>query len=80
MSLGGAIGAAMANICMRYMNKGVHYTVSPFWFASGGVLVTPIAIATQRSLSEDYRDKQSTVFDSKLIILVIFVSIFATSG
>ena len=79
MSLGGAIGSACAFVCMRYM-KGIHYTICPFWFATGSVIGSPIAIATQRSLSEDYREKVSTVFDTKLIIMVLLVAIFATCG
>ena len=42
-SLGGAIGGSMAVLCMRYMNKGIHYTISPFWFASGGSFMSPLA-------------------------------------
>lgn len=41
-SLGGAIGGSIAVLCMRYMNKGIHYTISPFWFASGGTLLSPM--------------------------------------
>ena len=33
-SLGGAIGWACAMLCMRYM-RNIHYSVTPFWYATG---------------------------------------------
>ena len=53
-SLSGAIGGSMAVLCMRYMNKGIHYSISPFWFASGGTFMSPIAHSFQTTQSKEY--------------------------
>lgn len=37
----GAIGGACALICMRIMRDGIHYSISPFWFASGCTFWSP---------------------------------------
>ena len=42
-SLGGAMGGSIAVLCMRYMNKDIHSSIGPFYFATGGTLLSPIA-------------------------------------
>ena len=37
----GALAAALASLCMRYMTD-IHYSISPFWFATGGAMWSPI--------------------------------------
>jgi drug/metabolite transporter (DMT)-like permease len=34
-ALTGAFAFSGAIICIRIMNEGIHYTVGPFWYASG---------------------------------------------
>ena len=41
-ALSGAIGAALAFICMRIMKTDIHYSVSPFWFSIGCTFLSPI--------------------------------------
>ena len=39
----GAFGFAAAGICKRIMRKNIHYSISPFWFASACTLFSPLA-------------------------------------
>ena len=41
-ALTGSLGGAAALICMRVMRKNIHYSISPFWFASGCAFWSPI--------------------------------------
>ena len=41
-ALSGALGAALAFICMRIMRNDIHYSVSPFWFSIGCTFLSPI--------------------------------------
>ena len=38
----GAISGSLAGVCMRYMNKDIHYSISPFWFAAGNCFFGPL--------------------------------------
>jgi hypothetical protein len=41
-SLSGAIGSAIAGICMRKMKDSVHFTLNPFWYSLGCVICSPL--------------------------------------
>lgn len=44
-ALTGAFGGAAACLCMRYMRDGIHFSISPFWFAFGCSFMSSIFFA-----------------------------------
>lgn len=42
-ALSGALGGSIANICKRIMRGNIHHSVSPFYWAGGCTLLSPIA-------------------------------------
>jgi len=79
-SLSGAIGGSMAVLCMRYMKVGIHYSISPFWFASGSAFWSPIFHGFYRSTSTKYTDLQTGQYDLQTKSLIVLTAIFATLG
>ena len=77
---------AVAIICMRIMRDGIHYSIGPFWFALGCSIWSPIVHMIQLSNSyynekdELIREKTSTVYDFKTIILICAASAFSFLG
>ena len=41
-ALTGAMSGAFSILCMRIMREGIHYSLAPFWFASGCCFCSPI--------------------------------------
>jgi len=78
-ALASAFGIAMANICKRIMRKNIHYSVSPFWFASGCTLLSPMAHYSQAG-SHSESEVESTItatYDFKILSL-LFIATIAT--
>jgi len=77
----GAVAGSLAGICMRYMNKGIHWALSPFWYACGCTIFSPVFHAFMMTESKAYTDvKTSTVYDTYIIILIILTSVFSFFG
>ena len=67
----GAMCGACATICMRYMNKGIHYSLSPFFFACGNTMLSPIGHTLMFSNFDEYTVvEKSTVYSRKIILLI----------
>jgi len=84
-ALSGALGGAFANLAMRIM-RNMHYSISPFWFASGCTFWSPIMHSiTMNSAyilddgSED-RERTTTIYDWTTIFLICLASIFSFFG
>ena len=76
-----AMGASGASVCMRMMNKGIHFSVSPFWFASGCTFVSPIfhlGFSTHRYSANPNLVTES--YDSKIILLISIISVVQFIG
>ena len=58
----GALGAGFAAIVMRYMKEGIHYSISPFWFASGCCFFSSIVFTITELQSND-DGHSTTVYD-----------------
>lgn len=73
----GALGCSAAFLCMRHMREGIHYTISPFWFASGCSFMSPLLFC----FTHNADDKQSsTVYDRYTILLIFLSSFFSFFG
>lgn len=79
-ALTGAIGGACALICMRVMRVGIHYSISPFWFASGCTFWSPFFHSVQLNNSYDADVTKTTVYDWQTIMLILGASVFSFFG
>ena len=85
-ALSGAMLGAFAVLCMRIMRDGIHYSISPFWFASGCTFWSSIVHIIQLNGSwyndEDQliRDRTTTVYDWTTIALIAVASIGSFFG
>lgn len=70
----------MAVLCMRYMKVGIHYSISPFWFASGSAFWSPIFHGLYRSNSTKYTDLKTCQYDLQTKSLIVLTAVFATLG
>jgi drug/metabolite transporter (DMT)-like permease len=85
-ALSGAICGAFALLCMRIMRNNIHYSISPFWFASGCCFCSPIVHMVQ--LNSSWYDennmlilnKETTVYDTKTILLITAASVSSFFG
>ena len=41
-AISGILLGGFVSICMRYMREGIHFSISPFWFAAGCSFWSPI--------------------------------------
>jgi drug/metabolite transporter (DMT)-like permease len=80
IALSGAIAAGGVSVVMRYMNKGIHYSISPFWFASGNALCSPILHSILVMNSDTYIDRIATRYDWTSIFLIGLASCGAFIG
>ena len=60
--ISGILLGGLAPIIMRYM-RDIHYSISPFWFASGCCILSPIAYVADKHYDSDIKDAPSTVYD-----------------
>ena len=79
-ALCGAIFGSLAGVCMRTMNKGIHYAISPFWFASGNAMFSPLAFVFQHNYSEAYIGKKSVVYEFPVIFLISLCALCMVFG
>lgn len=67
----GAIGGSVITLLMRHMKEGIHFSVSPFFFAAGCVLMTPMCYFT---LQPTY-DQDTTAYDKKFAFMVFLAAV-----
>ena len=79
-ALFGAVCGSCAVLCMRYMNKGIHYALSPFWYACGCTIMAPIGHSLMSTNSSKYAETQSTQYDLYAVILISLCSIVSFFG
>lgn len=78
-ALSGACGGAMANITKRLMKTGIHYSISPFWFACGCTFWSPMAhisYTTRRETQSEYIGHKYDLFAFVLIFLCSITTFF----
>lgn len=80
IALWGAVATGFVAICMRYMNKGIHYTISPFWYSCGCSVLGPIYHTFLISKSESYAERVATSYDSYTIFLILVSSVASSFG
>lgn len=52
-ALTGAVAGGIVSCCMRYMGPGIHYSVGPFYFASGCTFLSPIFYSLNNKFEEE---------------------------
>ena len=80
IALWGAVATGSVAICMRYMNKGIHFAISPFWYSCGCAIFGPMYHSFLISQSESYIDRKTTEYDTYTIFLIIFAAIASSFG
>ena len=70
----------MANITKRLMKTGIHYSVSPFWFASGCTFWSPIAHIVYTQRRPPTEPLIGHKYDITAIILIFLCSITTFFG
>lgn len=73
-SITGAWGASAAFVCMRFM-KNIHYSISPFWFATGCTFFSPIG-----SLGMMMAKPQTVIYTWEIIGLITAASVASFFG
>jgi len=77
---------AFAILCMRIMRDGIHYSISPFWFASGCTFWSSIVHMIQLNGSyyndaeQLIRERTTTIYDWKTIALMAVASMGSFFG
>ena len=69
----GALAASLASLCMRYMTD-IHYSISPFWFATGGAAWSPFLFVL--SSGPSHSDNQTTKYDLWTISMLTVQALF----
>jgi drug/metabolite transporter (DMT)-like permease len=80
IALGGAIAAGGVSVVMRFMNKGIHYSISPFWYASGCTMFSPIFHCILVDHSVTYTDRITSKYDWWSIFLISIPCVLSCVG
>jgi drug/metabolite transporter (DMT)-like permease len=70
IALSGAVAAGGVSVVMRFMNKGIHYSISPFWYASGCTMFSPIFHSILVDNSITYEGRITPRYDWWSIFLI----------
>ena len=76
-ALTGSFAGAAACLCMRHMRDGIHFSISPFWFASGGSFGSSILFGVFRNSEAK---ETSTIYDRYTMFLLFLASFFSFFG
>ena len=81
MALVCVFGASCAIVCMRYMKDGIHYAISPFYFAVGCSIMSPLMyVIMQNPKSHSPKPIFTTRIDNYTIFLLIIESLISFLG
>lgn len=87
LALSCALATGVIQCCMRYMNQGIHYCISPFWFASGCTFMSPLFYVLAHKLhwkepspAEMAESQMPAVYDWVVILLIGVVSVITFLG
>ena len=80
IAVSGAVAAGGVSCVMRFMNQGIHYSISPFWYASGCTMFSPIFHTFLVNNSTTYVDRKTPTYDFISILLISVASIGACFG
>ena len=79
-ALTGALAFSAAVLCMRLMSTGIHFSVSPFWYATGCTYLGSLMHFGFLNQSYSSDEQKSTVYDFYQIVLILLVSLTAFFG
>jgi len=81
-ALSGALGGSIANVMKRIMRGNIHHTISPFFWAGGCTLLSPIAhfIYFAQRNTKSVEPFEASVYDSKVIFLLFLATIVGFVG
>ena len=80
IAISGAVAGGGVSCVMRFMNKGIHYSISPFWYASGCTIFSPIFHCLLVDHSSTYTNRTTSKYDLMSILLISTASVGACFG
>lgn len=81
-ALSGSLGGSIANICKRIMRGNIHHSVSPFYWAGGCTILSPIAhfIYFADKNARSIEPLEGSVYDARVLILLFLATLAGFTG